>query len=80
MSDGINTRKLRALLVEHNINQKEFAEEVLGISKVNFNRKLNKHRKLKLIEAKKAAEFFGVSIEELFFSPEVTIMDIKKSS
>ena len=80
MNEEINTRKLRALLVEYGINQKEFAEEVLEMSDVNFNRKLNKHRKFKLLEAKKIADFFGVSIEELFFSPSVTIMDIKKSS
>ena len=66
----VDTSKLEALIAKHNIKKKEVAE-LLDLTYNAFYRKMNSKRKFTLKEAKELANFFGVTIDDLFFSDEV---------
>lgn len=62
---------LRAFREEKGAKQEEMAA-LLGISEPNYCKKESGMVKVSLLEAKKLSEFFGKSIEEIFFSQEVS--------
>ena len=66
-------RVLRAYLELKDINHAEFAEQQVGISPESFSNKLNGRTDFKLKEAKKIADYFGKTIDEIFFGNEVNI-------
>lgn len=61
------TDKIKNLREFYGFSQKEIAE-YLNLSPNGYSMKENGLRKFTLDEAKKLAELFGVSIEELFFN------------
>lgn len=61
------TDKIKNLREFYGFSQKEIAE-YLNLSTNGYSMKENGLRKFTLDEAKKLAELFGVSIEELFFN------------
>ena len=62
----INLGKLRGLRAEYGMTQEEVAKAI-DISTNSYNRKEKGKRRFTLIEAKKIADLFGVSIEDIFF-------------
>ena len=68
---------LRALREENGVKQEEMAA-LLGISEPNYCKKESGTVKVSLLEAKKVSEFFGKSIEEIFFSQEVSKTETKE--
>ena len=69
----VNLRKLRGLRAEYGLTQEEVAKKI-GISTNSYNRKERGKRKFTLIEAKKLADLFDVSIEDIFFNHKLTEM------
>lgn len=63
--------KVRELREEAGIKQEEFAE-MLEMSPANYSKKERGEIKYSLEEAKKVADFFEKSIEEIFFAEEVS--------
>ncbi|MFR5471274.1 MAG: helix-turn-helix transcriptional regulator [Romboutsia sp.] len=61
----------------YNLTQSDMADK-LGITLQNYYQKENGIREFKLSEAKKIADLFGVSIEDIFFTNEVNKMITKK--
>lgn len=61
----------------YNLTQSDMADK-LGITLQNYYQKENGIREFKLSEAKKIADLFGVSIEDIFFTSEVNKMITKK--
>ena len=61
----MDQRKLKGLIVEYGITQKELAQEI-GISREMFNRKINGKTDFSLIEAFKIADYFKKPISEIF--------------
>lgn len=61
----MDQRKLKGLIVEKGITQKELAEEI-GISREMFNRKINGKNEFRLSEAFKISEYFKKPISEIF--------------
>lgn len=59
--------KLKELRAEKKITQEELAE-YLGISCPNYGKKENDQIRFSLEEAQKLSEYFGMSIEDLFFA------------
>ncbi len=55
--------------------KQDFMAEMLGISSANYCKKENGAIKYSLPEAKKIADYFGRSIEEIFFNDEVSKID-----
>lgn len=62
---------LKELREGHKKEQKELAE-YLGISAPNYSKKEAGQVRFSLLEAKKLSEFFGLSIDEIFFNDEVS--------
>lgn len=58
---------LKGLRAKRGITQEQMAE-VLEITSSTYNRKENGLREFTIEEAKKISEFFGESIEEIFFA------------
>lgn len=71
MGVKVNLNKLRGLRAELGLTQEEIADKI-GISKHSYNRKERGVRKFTLVEAKKLADLFGLSIEEIFFTKGLT--------
>lgn len=67
----VKFNKLKGLIAENEMTHSETAE-VIDVSPNTFSRKINKISPFTLAEAKKLADYFGVTIEELFFSTDVT--------
>lgn len=63
--------KLFDLRKKKNYTLEELAK-YLGISKSSYYKKENGKIKISLLEAKKLADFFETSIEELFFNKKVS--------
>lgn len=61
---------------QHNKKQEEIAE-ILEISLGNYNKKESGKIRFSLIEAKKIADYFETSIEEIFFDNKVSKMETK---
>ena len=55
--------------------KQEFMAELLNISPANYCKKENGTIKCSLPEAKKIADYFGKTIEEIFFADEVSKID-----
>lgn len=68
--------RLKFLREERNVKQEEMAD-VLGISACNYYKKENGSIRFSLTEAKKVADYFELSIEEIFFNNEVSKMETK---
>jgi len=63
--------KLRELREEKGKTQEEMAR-ILDISEPNYCKKESGQVKVSLLEAKMIADYFGQSIEEIFFAEEVS--------
>jgi len=59
--------KLKSLRVMHDLTQEELAE-ILEMHEVTYNRKEKGLSKFYLDEAKKISNYFGESIETIFFN------------
>jgi putative transcriptional regulator len=64
--------KLKAYRMLHALKQEEVAKH-LGMSLSTYNCKENGSRKFTVDEAKKVCDYFGVSIEEIFFNQSVNM-------
>lgn len=65
-----NNNKLAAYRKLHNLNQKEVAK-LLNMSNVSYSFKETGKQEFRLSEAKFLADYFGISIDELFFNHSV---------
>ena len=63
--------RVRELRESANIKQDCMAE-LIGVSPASYSKKENGQVKCTLEEAKKIADFFGKTIEEIFFADEVS--------
>lgn len=63
--------RLRMLREENGKTQEEMAK-VLGISEPNYSKKESGQVKVSLLEAKIVSDYFGMTIEEIFFASEVS--------
>lgn len=68
-----NNNKLAAYRKLHNLKQEDVAK-MLNMSKVSYSYKENGKREFSLSEAKTLADYFGVTIDSLFFNNEVNFM------
>ncbi len=59
---------LKAHRASRSITQKDIASSILKVGEVTYNLKENGKKQFSLSEAKKLADFFGVTIDELFFA------------
>jgi len=62
--------KLAAYRKLHNLKQEDLAS-MLNISRTSYHYKESGKQEFRLNEAKKIADYFGVSIEEIFFNNDV---------
>lgn len=76
MDIEVKLNKLKGLIAEHDLAHYEVAE-LLSIASNTFSRKMNKKADFSLSEAKKLADFFNMSIDELFFYSEVAKLEQK---
>jgi putative transcriptional regulator len=67
---GEKMSKLRELREEKGKTQEEMAR-ILDISEPNYCKKESGQVKVSLLEAKKIADYFGQTIEEIFFANDV---------
>lgn len=65
-----NNNKLAAYRKLHNLKQEDVAK-MLNMSKVSYSYKETGKQEFRLSEAKALAEYFGVTIDSLFFTDEV---------
>lgn len=71
-------KKLKVLLVEREIKQKELADKV-GITPVSLNQKINRNgSSFTLEEASRICDFLGISLDEYFFVENVPNMEQNK--
>ncbi|MBP1926879.1 DNA-binding XRE family transcriptional regulator [Sedimentibacter acidaminivorans] len=63
--------KIKLLREKNNIRQNEIAQ-FLNISACNYYKKETGDLRFSLIEAKKLSDYFGLTIEELFFTNKVS--------
>ena len=68
-----NNNKLAAYRKLHNLKQEDVAK-MLNMSKVSYSYKENGKQEFRLSEAKTLADYFGVTIDSLFFNNEVNFM------
>jgi len=66
--------KLKAYRTLYNVKQEEIAK-ILGMSLSTYSCKEKGTRQFTLDEAKKICDYFGVTIEEIFFSNIVNKLD-----
>lgn len=64
--------RLKGIMVENKIFQRELAE-VIKVSEKTMSDKINGNIDFKLNEAQKIAQFFGKSVDEIFFSQKVNL-------
>lgn len=64
---GVSISKLRELRETNGFKQEEIAR-LLGTSLPNYSKKENGDIKFSLKEAKKIADFFKMTVEEVFFT------------
>ncbi|KXS45557.1 MAG: hypothetical protein AWU54_293 [Candidatus Frackibacter sp. T328-2] len=65
---------LKAMRINAGLTQEDMAE-LLDTSKSNYNKKENGNSTFKLAEAKKIADLFGKSIEDIFFTKKVSFKE-----
>lgn len=65
MVKELKTSKIRGLIAEHGITQKELAE-IIGISEQSMNLKLKGKRQFKANEIGKIARYFDIEVDFLF--------------
>lgn len=68
----IQSNKLAAYRKLHNLKQEDIAK-ILKMSKTSYSYKETGKQEFRLNEAKTIADYFGVSIDEIFFKNEVNI-------
>ena len=71
--------KLKGLMVEKNITQKELAQ-ILQMSITTLNFKINGKSDFNVKEAKKISNFFGKTIEEIFYIDEINKTKTNRNS
>lgn len=69
--------KLREMRINKNISVDEIASVLNLETKAAYYKKEAGTVKFTLIEAKKVADYFGMTIEEIFFANEVSEMETK---
>lgn len=63
-----NTKKLKAIFVEHGKTQYEVAK-MIGISKTSLSYKLNNKKEFRLSEVKLLCDYFNIKdVENIFFA------------
>ncbi len=67
----MENRLLKMLRAREGLNQADMAK-MLGVSLPSYANKENGKAEWKVREARKISDFFDVSVEDLFFSPDVT--------
>ena len=71
--------KLKGLMVEKNITQQELAQ-ILQMSITTLNFKINGKSDFNVKEAKKISNFFGKTIEEIFYIDEINKTKTNRNS
>ena len=71
--------KLKGLMVEKNITQQELAQ-ILQMSITTLNFKINGKSDFNVKEAKKVSNFFGKTIEEIFYIDEINKTKTNRNS
>lgn len=73
-------KKLKLLLVERDIKQKELAEKV-GIAAVSLNQKINRNgSSFTLDEASRICDYLEISLDDYFFVENVSKMEQEQIS
>ncbi len=67
----IKLNKLKGLIAENDLRHEDLAN-LIDVSPTTFSRKMNGKSPFTLSEAKIIADFFGVTIDKLFFYRQVT--------
>ena len=70
-----NLSNVKRLRLQKKRTQAELAN-VLGITLSAYGKKENAHLRFSLNEAKKLSDFYGVSIEDIFFGDDISKMEI----
>ncbi len=65
----VTVRKLKGLMAENNMNQKDLAI-LLDVSKTTVHRKLTKKNDFSLQEAELLSRYFNKSVDEIFIIRE----------
>lgn len=65
----VSVKKLRGLLAENSMTQKELADLIMT-SKSTVNRKMNLENDFTLTEAEIISNHFGMTIDEIFIKKE----------
>ena len=68
----INYANLKKARKFKGVTQKELAKKVLDVTQKTYNLKETGNRDFFLMEAKKMADYYNVTIDQLFFSQDVT--------
>ncbi len=68
--------KVKEIRLNSNVKQEKMAE-ILDMSVANYSKKENGYLKWTITEAKKIADFFGKTMDEIFFANEVSKNDTK---
>ncbi len=64
----INNNLLRLVRISRNVSVKELAKELSLKTECTYYKKENGSLRFSLLEAKKLADFYQMTIEELFFN------------
>ena len=70
--------KIRRLREDNNLTQAQMAN-YLGMSLANYGKKENNQIRFSINEAKKLSDFFGLSIEQIFFDDKVSKIERRVS-
>jgi len=68
----IRTNKLKGVIAQNEMTHKEIAD-LINVATNTFSRKINNTTPFTLVEAKIIADFFEMTIDELFFCDEVAV-------
>ena len=66
-------KKIKMYRLAKNINQEDLAN-LLNITLTTYNKKETGKAEFTLSQAKKIADFFNTTIDDLFFNPEVNFL------
>lgn len=66
--------KIRRLREDNNLTQAQMAN-YLGMSLANYGKKENNQIRFSINEAKKLSDFFGLSIEQIFFDDKFSKLE-----
>ena len=70
--------KIRRLREDNNLTQAQMAN-YLGMSLANYGKKENNQIRFSINEAKKLSDFFGLSIEQIFFDDKFSKIERRVS-